>query len=136
MTGSTKTQERRDREFSRSPEGVTNGSTLGDKGSEEDYEGVAEALDGTVSVREILSYIDSDRYMTFEKVLEYLPLSERNIRKRLPEIPHYRVGKRLLFKKSELDLWMENHRENGEQLDLRRTAEEALEKIRGDYPDN
>ena len=63
-------------------------------------------------------------------------IKKRNIRKRLPEIPHYRVGKRLLFKKSELDLWMENHRENGEQLDLKRTAEEALEKIRGDYPDN
>jgi len=69
-------------------------------------------------------------------VLGYLPLSERNIRERLPGIPHYRVGKRLLFKKSELDHWMENHRENGEQLDLKRTAEEVLEKIRGDYPDD
>ncbi len=74
-------------------------------GSEEGYKEVTEALEGTVSVREILSYIDSDRYMTLERVLEYLPLSERNIRERLPEIPHYRVGKRLLFKKSELDLW-------------------------------
>jgi len=108
----------------------------GDMGSEEGYKEVTEVLEGTVSVREILSYIDSDRYMTLERVLEYLPLSERNIRERLPEIPHYRVGKRLLFKKSELDLWMENHRENGEQLDLKHIAEEVLEKIRGDYPDD
>ncbi len=74
--------------------------------------------------------------MTLAQTLEYLPLSERNIRNRLPGIPHYRVGKKLLFKRSELDHWMENHRENGEQLDLKRTAEEVLEKIRGDYPDD
>jgi len=60
-------------------------------GSEEGYEELTEALEGTVSVREILSYIDSDRYMTLEMVLEYVPLSERNIRDRLLEIPHYRV---------------------------------------------
>ncbi len=74
--------------------------------------------------------------MNLAQTLEYLPLSERNIRNRLSGIPHYRVGKKLLFKRSELDLWMENHRENGGELDLKCVAEEVLEKIRGDYPDD
>ena len=85
---------------------------------------------GTVSVHEVISYVQSDRYMTLVQTLEYLPLSERNIRERLAEIPHYRVGTKLLFKRSELDLWMQGHRE--EELDITAIAEQALEKIRSD----
>ncbi len=41
-------------------------------------------------------------------------MSTRTIRDRLDEIPHYRVGsKLLLFKKSELDEWMFQYREGG-----------------------
>ena len=101
-------------------------------GSDEGNKEMTEAPEGTVSVREILPYIDSDRYLAFEQVLEYLPLSERNIRERLPEIPHYRVGRRLLFKKSELDFWMQGYREETEELDIRAIAKQALEKIRSD----
>ncbi len=87
---------------------------------------------GTISVHEVLAYVQNDRYMTLAQTLEYLPLSERNIRERLSEIPHYRVGKRLLFKKSELDSWMQGYREEAEELDIRALAEQALEKIRSD----
>ncbi len=87
---------------------------------------------GTISVHEVIAYVQSDRYMTLAQTLEYLPLSERNIRKRLREIPHYRVGKRLLFKKSELDVWIQGYREEAEELDIRALAEQALEKIRSD----
>ncbi len=87
---------------------------------------------GKVSVQDVLAYVQSDRYMTLAQTLEYLPLSERNIRKRLREIPHYRVGKRLLFKKSELDVWIQGYREEAEELDIRALAEQALEKIRSD----
>ena len=85
---------------------------------------------GTISVHEVLAYVQNDRYMTLAQTLEYLPLSERNIRNRLPGIPHYRVGKKLLFKRSELDSWMQNYREEAEGLDISRLAEEALEKLR------
>ncbi len=87
-------------------------------------------LVGTISVHEVLAYVQNDRYMTLAQTLEYLPLSERNIRNRLPGIPHYRVGKKLLFKRSELDSWMQNYREEAEGLDISRLAEEALEKLR------
>jgi len=90
---------------------------------------------GTVSVQEVISYVQSDRYMTLAQTLEYLPLSERNIRDRLPGIPHYRVGKKLLFKRSELDFWMQNYREGAEGLDISRLAEEVLEKLRKDNDD-
>jgi len=84
---------------------------------------------GTISVHEVLAYVQNDRYMTLAQTLEYLPLSERNIRNRLSGIPHYRVGKKLLFKRSELDSWMQNYREEAEGLDISRLAEEALEKL-------
>ncbi len=87
---------------------------------------------GTISVHEVIAYVQSDRYMTLAQTLEYLPLSERNIRERLSEIPHYRVGKRLLFKKSELDFWMQGYREETEELAIRAIAKQALEKIRSD----
>ncbi len=81
-------------------------------------------------MHEVLAYVQNDRYMTLAQTLGYLPLSERNIRNRLSGIPHYRVGKKLLFKRSELDSWMQNYREEAEGLDISRLAEEALEKLR------
>ena len=86
---------------------------------------------GKITVAEILAYIDRDRYMSVADATGYLALSERNLRERLPEIPHYRVGTKLLFKKSHLDLWMERHREKAAGLDLDQIAEEAFESVFG-----
>ena len=83
-----------------------------------------------VSVQEILAYVDRDRYMDKREAAAYTSLSLRNLEARLPEIPHFRVGKKLLFKKSELDRWLEQVREGGAQ-NLERIADEALESIRG-----
>ena len=79
-----------------------------------------------VSVQEILAYVDRDRYMDKREAAAYTSLSLRNLEARLPEIPHFRVGKKLLFKKSELDRWLEQFREGGAQ-NLERIADEALE---------
>ncbi len=68
----------------------------------------------TISVREVLGYLDRDRYLNLAQASEYLSMSSRTIRDRLDQIPHYRVGsKLLLFKKSELDAWMLQYREGG-----------------------
>jgi len=40
------------------------------------------------------------------------------------EIPHYKVGRLIRFKKSDLDAWMESHRK--EQIDLEKKAKEIL----------
>ncbi len=83
-----------------------------------------------VSVQEVIAYIDRDRYLDKKEAAAYTSLSIRNLEARLGEIPHYRVGKKILFKKSELDRWLEQFREGGTQ-NLERIADEALESIRG-----
>ena len=86
-------------------------------------------MEGTVSVREILAYLDQDRYLNLAEAAKYLSVSTRTIRDRLDEIPHRRVGTRiLLFKKSELDTWLEQYRE-GEKARLDELVEECLEKV-------
>ena len=87
-------------------------------------------IDGTVSVQEVLLHFDRDRYMDKREAATYTSLSTRNLEARLPEIPHYRVGKKILFKKSEIDKWMETYREGGTQ-NLDRIADEVIESIRG-----
>ena len=82
-----------------------------------------------ISVREALAYLAQDRYLNLAQASEYLSMSSRTIRDRLDQIPHYRVGsKLLLFKKSELDAWMLQYREGGKaELDV--LVNETLEKV-------
>jgi len=70
-----------------------------------------------ISVREVLGYLDTDRYLDLKEAAKYLPLSERTIRQNLNEIPHFRYGKKIIFKKSELDQWMEIFRVRDQDLD-------------------
>ena len=84
-------------------------------------------LDAVVSVREVLNFIQSDRYMDLKEAAEYLPLSERTIRQHLNEIPHFRYGKKIIFRRSELDQWMEGFRVRDQDLDqAMKKAEEML----------
>jgi len=90
-----------------------------------------QAPQGLVSVSEIVAYVRSDTYMPFVETCEYLGLAERTVRMLLPEIKHYRVGRKLLFKKSELDSWIQKYQETTEDLDLDRVADEALRSVLG-----
>ena len=81
----------------------------------------------TISVREVLAYLETDRYLDLKEAAEYLPLSERTIRQHLNEIPHFRYGKKIIFRKSELDRWMEGFRVRDQDLDIAlKKAEEML----------
>ena len=82
-----------------------------------------------ISVQEVLLYFSQDRYMNKREAAAYTSLSTRNLEARLSEIPHYRVGKKILFKKSELDHWMEQFREGGTQ-NLDRIVDETLESLK------
>ncbi len=84
---------------------------------------------GVVSVAEVLLYLAQDRYLDKREAASYTSLSIRNLEARLAEIPHYRVGKKILFKKSELDHWMESHREGGSH-DLDKIADDAVKTLR------
>ena len=83
-----------------------------------------------VSVQEILAYVDRDRYLDKRQASDYIGLSTRTLEGRLDEIPHFRVGKKIVFKKSELDHWMETFRE-GTSHKLNRIADEAIESLKG-----
>ncbi len=88
-------------------------------------------LDGTVSVREILSYLAQaqDCYLDKRHAAGYLSISVRNLEDRLKEIPHFRLGAKTLFRKSEIDRYMEQHRENPEAIDLERLANEVVMEV-------
>ena len=85
-------------------------------------------LEGTVvSVKEILAYLETDRYLSLKEAADYLPLSERTIREHLKTIPHFRCGRKIIFRKSELDRWMESFRVRDQDLDAAmRLAKEML----------
>jgi len=86
-------------------------------------------MSGVVSVSEIVAYVNQDRYLNLAEAAEYTSISARTIRDRLDEIPHRRVGTRmLLFKKSELDAWLEQYREGGGE-ELAQLVDETLAKV-------
>ena len=41
----------------------------------------------TISVREVLAYLETDLYMDLKEVTEYFPLSDRTVREHLKTIP-------------------------------------------------
>jgi len=89
-------------------------------------------MSGVVSVSEIVAYLDQDRYLNLAEAAKYTSISARTLRDRLDEIPHRRVGTRmLLFKKSELDTWLDQYREGG-KADLDELVEETLANVLGD----
>ena len=49
-----------------------------------------------------------DRYFDLRGLSEYSSLSVRTLRKYLGMIPHYRIGGKLLVKKSEFDKYLEH----------------------------
>lgn len=70
-------------------------------------------LKGTVvSVKEILNYIEQDKYMTLKEAAAYVRLSERTLRRQVNQIQPrpFKYGRKLLFRRSDLDQWMENYR--------------------------
>ena len=86
-------------------------------------------MSGVVSVSEIVAYMVQDRYLNLAEAAKYLSVSTRTIRDRLDEIPHRRLGTRLLlFKKSELDTWLEQYREGGKD-ELDELVNETLAKV-------
>jgi len=45
--------------------------------------------------------------MDLQEAAEYLCLSQRTLRGHLKSIPHYRYGRKIIFKRSTLDQWLE-----------------------------
>lgn len=88
-----------------------------------------QAPQGTVSVAEILAYVNQDRYLSLSEACEYLSLSERTLRELLPGIPYSRIGRKLLFKKSKLDAWVQTHETGRADLVVDATADADAHRV-------
>lgn len=51
-------------------------------------------------------------YWDIEDLSKYLKVKIKTLYAMIPDIPHYRVGRLIRFKKQEIDAWMENKRVN------------------------
>ncbi|MCX5814013.1 MAG: helix-turn-helix domain-containing protein [Proteobacteria bacterium] len=50
-------------------------------------------------------------FLTIEEVSQYLSVKISTLYARVSEIPHYKVGSLLRFKKEDIDAWMESKRQ-------------------------
>ncbi len=72
---------------------------------------------GTVTITEVLNLNQAAEYVSLSKSAIYKKTSERNI-------PHFKQGKKLYFKRSELDNWL---------TELKITTHAEIEKEATDY---
>ena len=99
--------------------------------TQQDLKKISQQPVGVVSVREVLTYFDSDRFLSKAELAKYLSISTRSIENHLPEIPHYRLFNSMLsFKKSEIDVWVEQFRE-GSNHELDQIVDGAMESLKG-----
>jgi excisionase family DNA binding protein len=65
-------------------------------------------------------------YLDKRSAAKYLDVSPRWIEDRLHEIPHYRPGGKILFRRSELDEWIEAYRVHPDDHDLQSLLDAVL----------
>lgn len=65
-----------------------------------------------LDIRDALVSVDPRGYIGTQKAARYLDVPESTIRQwvRMRQLPCFREGKRILFKVSELDRWLESRR--------------------------
>jgi excisionase family DNA binding protein len=85
--------------------------------------------DKYVQVGEILRYLETDRYLDKAESANYLGVGLRTFEGWMNQIPRYRPGGKVLFKKSELDEFMKRHEERPSDVDLERIADDAVASI-------
>jgi excisionase family DNA binding protein len=53
-------------------------------------------------------------YLTVKEVAQYLGMKTSTVYAWVPEMPHYKIGNLLRFKKEDVDAWMDTKREGAE----------------------
>jgi excisionase family DNA binding protein len=51
-----------------------------------------------------------NEYMSIQEISNYLKIKPKTLYAKIREIPHYKVGRLIRFKKDEIDTWMGRHR--------------------------
>jgi len=65
-------------------------------------------------------------YLDKAGAAKYLGQSVRWLESRMHEIPQYRPGSKVLFRRSELDSWMDHYRVRPSELDLKSIVDKIL----------
>jgi excisionase family DNA binding protein len=64
-------------------------------------------------------------FWNIEDLSNYLNVKVKTIYSMVPDIPHYRIGKLIRFKKDEIDSWLESKRKNVHQTIQNKKARES-----------
>ncbi len=69
-------------------------------------------------------------FLTIQDAATYLNIKPKTLYARIDEIPHYKVGRLVRFRKDDIDTWMEKHRVGKENKvqDQRQHAVEPIQK--------
>ena len=83
------------------------------------------------AVTEIAAYLEVDLYLSKKQAADYLSISLSFIERLMAEeaLPFYRVKRKILLRKHEIDQWIERYWERGESQDLKKLADEAVRKV-------
>jgi excisionase family DNA binding protein len=105
--------------------------------SPEDLATAKRIHEGMVSVAEILRYLQTDCFLTKASAAKFIDHEERKIEEaiRRGHLRAYKIGKKVLLRKSDLEAWIQSGeitRENHEadRTDLQRLTDRALEQAR------
>jgi hypothetical protein len=69
------------------------------------------------------------RFFGYRGVEEEFDL-KRSFMERHPEVPRYRVGRRVFFKREDIENWLEEHRQESTNS-VRQLVNQIVEKVRG-----
>jgi hypothetical protein len=87
-------------------------------------------LSSFVSVREVLSLLQSDFYMGKETAAHYAGLSSKTLVS-APDLPKYKPNGKYVFRKSEIDAWLAKYRIGKERSGL--NPLKNLEQIKAEF---
>ena len=65
-------------------------------------------------------------FWNIEDLSEYLKVKIKTLYAMIPDIPHYRFGKLIRFKKQEIDVWLESKRGNVKNVKIQQRGKRKL----------
>jgi excisionase family DNA binding protein len=68
-------------------------------------------------------------YLTIQQVADYLSIKTSSLYSKIAEIPHYRIGRLLRFRKGEIDAWIEAKREDIAQISKTRSSKRNVSDV-------
>ena len=68
-------------------------------------------------------------YLTVKEVAQYLNMKTSTVYALVPEIPHYRIGNLIRFRKEDIDAWMATKREESNMRQTRTTKAKSVPNI-------